>query len=144
MIFIWLKLFHILFVISWMAGVLYLPRIIVNYKSALSLGEPVDRLSGMAKKLFKFSILTGLIALISGLFLGYYPYRFQGGWLQSKILLVFFLWIHFGFCGYWVIKMPKGALMGSELFWRIYNEVALILLIIILYLVVVKPPFHIW
>ena len=70
---LWIKTAHILFVMAWMAGVFYLPRILVHYVEGKIAGDDITRLVTMAEKLFRFSALMGLIAMILGvwLWLGY-------------------------------------------------------------------------
>src|SRR5690606_8610432 len=81
------KAVHILFVISWMAGIFYLPRIFVHYVEGRAAGENVERLKTMARKLYHFASVMGVLAIASGLWL-WLRYGFGGGWLHAKITLV--------------------------------------------------------
>ena len=130
---------HILFVIAWMVGVFYLPRMIVHYKLALNAKQDIKRLTIMAAKLVKFSIIMGVLATLTGLMLAYYAYQFKAGWIHAKILTVFIIWGYFSFVAYFASNLAAKKVWGSALFWRIYNELALLLLLIVLYLVVYKP-----
>lgn len=134
-----LKFIHVLFVISWMVGVFYLPRMIVHYKLALTQNEDTKRLAIMARKLANFSLIVGIIATITGLISAYYTYNFRPGWIHAKIMVVIILWVYFAVTMYFARGMGKNRVTGSVLFWRIYNELALVILIFILYLAVFKP-----
>ena len=75
---LWVKTFHILFVMSWMAGIFYLPRIFVHFVEAQAAGEQVDRLAIMARKLYVFMTVMMVFALVSGMVL-WLVYGFAGG-----------------------------------------------------------------
>ena len=134
-----LKLLHLLFVISWMAGVFYLPRLLVHYKLAIAKQESTIRLQKMAQKLYRFSLFTGSLALASGLWLGWSTYQLKSLWLWLKIATTVGLAAHFLYCGYVTSLMSTQKVPHSALFWRVYNEIAVLLLIVILFLVVYKP-----
>ena len=135
---LWVKTTHILFVMAWMAGLFYLPRIFVHFVEADTAGEDTRRLAIMAEKLFRFSTVMAAIALGTGLILWLY-YGISGNWLNAKLLLVALL------VGYqlqtfsYITDMKLSQLDGTSLFFRIFNEGALLLVIPILILVVVKP-----
>ena len=135
---LWVKATHILFVMAWMAGLFYLPRIFVHFVEADTAGEDTRRLAIMAEKLFRFSTVMAAIALGTGLILWLY-YGISGNWLNAKLLLVALL------VGYqlqtfsYITDMKLSQLDGTSLFFRIFNEGALLLVIPILILVVVKP-----
>ncbi len=77
---LWLKTFHILFVMSWMAGIFYLPRIFVHFVEGQQAGEQVDRLAIMARKLYGFMTIMMMLAIGTGLWL-WLAYGFSGNWL---------------------------------------------------------------
>ncbi|MBT4162730.1 MAG: CopD family protein [Gammaproteobacteria bacterium] len=135
---LWIKSFHILFVMAWMAGVFYLPRILVHYVEGVAAGEDTRRLVTMADKLFRFSSLMALFAIGTGVFLWLY-YDFTGNWLWSKIALVVLLVIYQFQTLRYTSSMKNGTLDGTSLYFRIFNEGALMLVIPILILVEVKP-----
>ncbi len=87
---LWLKTFHILFVMSWMAGIFYLPRIFVHFVEGQQAGQQVDRLAIMARKLYGFMTIMMVLAVGSGLWL-WLGYGFAGGWLYVKLLFVTFM-----------------------------------------------------
>ena len=135
---LWIKTIHILFVMAWSAGLFYLPRILVHFVEAEAAGEDSRRLVIMAEKLFKFSTTMASIALASGLWLWLY-HGLAGDWLIAKLLFVgFLIGYHLQTYSY-IIDMKLSQLDGSSLFFRIFNEGALIIIVPILIFVVVKP-----
>ena len=83
---LWLKAFHIVLVVSWFAGLFYLPRIFVNHAMAEEVAVR-ERLKLMERKLYKFVTPIGALAVITGLWL-WFGYGFSGGWLHVKTALV--------------------------------------------------------
>jgi putative membrane protein len=138
---LWLKTFHILFVMSWMAGIFYLPRIFVHFVEGQAAGQQVDRLAIMAKKLYRFMTIMMVLAIGTGiwLWLAYWPLAQGMGWLHAKIVFVILLLAYH----YWTKKrtdeMQQGHLDHSGVYYRWANEIPLVLTIVILILVVVKP-----
>lgn len=135
---LWIKTFHILFVMAWMAGLFYLPRILVHYVEGKQADEGVERLVIMATKLLRFSALMALLALGLGFTL-WLSYGFTGTWLWLKMGFVALLILYHGQCWRYVQKMVSDEIINSSIFFRIFNEMALIIVIPILILVVVKP-----
>lgn len=135
---LWVKTFHILFVMAWMAGVFYLPRILVHYVEGRDAGEDTRRLVTMAGKLFRFSNVMAGIAIATGVALWLY-WGITGGWLHAKLTFVGLL------IGYQVVtwgyirQMRADEPLRTSLFFRLYNESALLLVIPILILVELKP-----
>ena len=135
---LWVKTFHILFVMAWMAGVFYLPRILVHYVEGANAGEDTRRLVTMGQKLFRFSSVMAILAIAPGLVLWLY-YGISGNWMIAKLLFVLLL-IGYQFQSYRYIKqMEKSEVIKTSLFFRLYNESALLIVIPILIMVVVKP-----
>ncbi|MGB1189365.1 MAG: CopD family protein [Pseudomonadales bacterium] len=135
---LWTKVFHLLFVIAWMAGAFYLPRILVHYVEGQANGEDTRRLVIMAQKLSKFSSVMMILAIAPGLMLWLY-YGFRGSWLVWKLGLVAGLIVYQLQSLRYVQQMTRGEVIRTSLFFRVYNEAALLLLVPILILVVVKP-----
>lgn len=133
----WFKVLHLLFVIAWMVGVFYLPRIFVHYAEGVKLGEDVRRLEKMIHKLFKFAGVVGVLAILTGLVL-WLSYGVTGGWLHAKLLLVVFLVAHQLYCLRLMYNIKQGKI-ATSLFYRIFNELPLMLLVPILILAVLKP-----
>lgn len=137
---LWLKVFHILFVMAWMAGLFYLPRILVHYVEGTSQGEDVRRLVIMGHKLLRFSSLMALLAMAFGIAL-WLMFGFSGAWLWLKLALVgLLLGYHYQSMRY-VKQMQNDEVIETSLFFRIYNEAALLIVIPIIALVVFKPVF---
>src|SRR5690606_31844541 len=135
---LYLKAVHILFVISWMAGIFYLPRIFVHYVEGRAAGESVERLKIMARKLYHFTSAMGVLAIVSGVWL-WLRYGFGGGWLHAKVTLVALLVVYHITTRVYMKRMQSGGQMPGSTTLRWYNELPLVLLIGILWLVVVKP-----
>ena len=135
---LWLKVFHLLFVTAWMAGIFYLPRIVVHYVEGHEAKEDVRRLIIMADKLFRFSTIMAVLALVFGLWL-WLGYNFSGNWLYLKLLFVVFLIGYHLQCLVFLLKMKNMSRIPSSIFMRIFNESALLIFIPILILVLLKP-----
>jgi len=136
---LWLKAFHIVFVVSWFAGLFYLPRIFVNLAMvpAESTAER-ERLLLMARKLYRFVTPIGLLAVVLGLWL-WFGYGFAGGWLHAKTTLVLLLLGYHFWCGHLLKGFAAGENRHSHVWFRWFNEAPVILLTVICILVVVKP-----
>jgi len=101
---LWIKTFHILFVMAWMAGLFYLPRILVHYVEGKKASEDVRRLVIMATKLLRFSALMAFFALGLGFAL-WLNYGFSGTWLWLKMAFVALLILYHAQCWRYVQKM---------------------------------------
>ena len=140
---LWIKALHIVFVTSWFAGLFYLPRIFVNL-AMVDRADTVttERLLLMAGKLYRFSGILMVAALVFGLWLwlGYGIGRGPGnGWLHAKLALVVLLIGYHHACGSLLRKFRNGANARSHAWYRWFNEVPVIGLLAIVILVVVKP-----
>ena len=135
---LWIKTLHILGVMAWLAGVFYLPRIFVNYAEAKAAGEPVERLAGMGWRLFRFASILALFAIGFGLAL-WLGYGIGGRWLHWKLVFVLALIAYHFTCGRMVMRMREGAAVRSPLFFRVFNEISVLIVFAILVFAVVKP-----
>ncbi|HMZ01527.1 MAG TPA: CopD family protein [Piscinibacter sp.] len=140
---LWVKAFHIVFVAAWFAGLFYLPRIFVNLASvpADSHAER-ERLLLMARRLYRFAYLLMIPALVLGLllWLAYGIGRGPGnGWMHAKLLLVLGAVGYHHFCGALLRQFEQFANRRSERWFRVFNEVTVLLFAAIVVLVVVKP-----
>jgi protoporphyrinogen IX oxidase len=134
---LWIKAFHIVFIASWFAGLFYLPRIFVNL--AQETNEAVTaRLLGMARRLYRFTSILALPAVLLGLWL-WLGFGFKGGWLHAKLALVIVVIGYHHACGSLLKKFENGANRRSHKWYRWFNEVPVLLLLAITILVVVKP-----
>jgi protoporphyrinogen IX oxidase len=133
------KTLHLWMVISWFAGLFYLPRIFVNLAMvpADSVAER-DRLLLMAGKLYKFMTPLGVLAIVFGLWL-WFGYGFSGGWLHAKTALVAVLAVYHWHCGRLLQQFQRGDNVKSHVWFRFYNELPVIVLLLVLFLVVLKP-----
>lgn len=140
--YLWFKSIHIIALISWMAGLLYLPRLYVYHVGAEP-GSPLsETFKGMELKLLRFimnpaMILTyafgGLLLLVPGVVVK--PY----GWLHVKLLLVLILTVFHGCLARWRKDFSRDHNLKSARFFRLANEVPTIIMIFIVFLVVMKP-----
>jgi protoporphyrinogen IX oxidase len=135
---LWIKCFHVLGVMAWMAGLFYLPRIFVHYAEGRSAGEDVRRLVIMANRLYGFMTLMAIIALALGTWL-WQGYAYAGLWLQVKLVLVVGLIGYHLVCRLFVQRLRSDAALPSGVLLRLFNEGALLLVIPILIMVIVKP-----
>ena len=135
---LWIKVLHILAMTSWMAGVFYLPRIFVHFVEGEAAGEDVRRLQIMARKLYGFITVMSAFTLIFGVWL-WLGYGFSGAWLHAKLLFVILLLGYHVNCGRYVRQLEAGKLAKSSRYYRLYNELPLLMFVPILILVVVKP-----
>lgn len=134
---LWVKAFHIIFVVSWFAGLFYLPRIFVNHAMATEPGE-IARLKLMEFKLYRFVTPIGALAILFGLWL-WFGYGFKGGWLHAKTMLVMLLAAYHLYCGHLVKLFAEDRNTRSHIFYRWFNEVPVLALTAIVILVTVKP-----
>ena len=104
---LWVKVFHIMMVIAWLAGLIYLPRIFAQYAEGMRLGEDVRRLGVMANKLFKFMTLMAIQALVAGCWL-WIGYGLTGEWLYAKMLFVLGILLYQIVCWYYLKKLLSG------------------------------------
>ena len=136
---LWVKAFHIVFVVSWFAGLFYLPRIFVNLAMVPPGSEAErDRLLLMARKLYKFVTPIGLLAVGFGLWL-WFGFGFAGGWLYAKTALVTCLLAYHWVCGRLLAGFAAGRNRRSHTWFRFFNEVPVLALVAVCILVVVKP-----
>lgn len=136
---LWIKAFHIVFVVSWFAGLFYLPRIFVNLAmvSAESAAER-ERLLLMAGKLYRFVTPIAWLAMGLGLWL-WLGYGITGGWMHAKLALVLGLLAYHRYCGVLLEQFRAGRNTRSHVWFRVFNEVPVLALIAVCILVVVKP-----
>ncbi|HJL60974.1 MAG TPA: CopD family protein [Pseudomonadales bacterium] len=135
---LWVKVFHIMMVIAWMAGLFYLPRIFVHYVEGLKLGEDVQRLGIMATKLFRFMTVMAVQAIFAGLWL-WFGYGLSGDWLYANLLFVFALLVYHLICWFYLQRLLNNRLDTNSLYLRCFNEVPLLMVVPILVFVIVKP-----
>ncbi len=136
---LWLKVFHILFMMSWMAGIFYLPRIFVHFVEGKDAGQDVVRLAVMAKKLYQFMTIMMMLAVGSGLALWLIYFPDATGWVHAKIAVVGLLIVYHLWTKRRMKEMQEGHLNHSGVYYRWANEIPLFLALAIIILVVLKP-----
>ncbi|HEY7246834.1 MAG TPA: protoporphyrinogen oxidase HemJ [Xanthobacteraceae bacterium] len=136
----WVKAFHIIAVIAWMAGMLYLPRLFVYHCDAPPGSKQSETFKLMERRLLKAIINPAMIAAwVLGLWLAWKGGWFSAGWLQLKLLLVLILSGAHGLLVRWVRDFAFDRNRHSAKFYRIINELPTVLMIGIVILAVVKP-----
>ena len=135
---LWIKAFHIIFMVTWFAGLFYLPRLFVYHAMAADTAS-LERFKVMERKLF-YGIMTpgGVLTLLSGVSL-WLGYGFNGGWLHAKLGLVAVLIAYHVYCGKLMLDFKHDRNRYSHVFYRWMNEFPTVLLIAVIILVVVKP-----
>lgn len=141
MLTLWVKTFHIFFVIAWFAGMFYLPRLFV-YHAAMPADDRGghDRFVVMERRLYAMTTLGMIGTLGFGIWLAVLqPFWMQQGWMHGKLALVLLLCAAHGFLGASRRRFAAAANRISSRSWRVLNEVPTVLLLGVLILVVVKP-----
>jgi putative membrane protein len=135
---LWVKAFHIVFMVTWFAGLFYLPRLFVYHASTLDLAGR-ERFRVMERKLY-YGIMTpgAVLTIVTGLALWLY-YGIAGGWLHAKLALVAGVIVYHVWCGALVKSFRDERNTRSHVWYRWFNEVPVLFLIAIVLLVVVKP-----
>lgn len=136
----WIKALHVIAVISWMAGMLYLPRLFVYHCDAEIGSKQSETFKVMERRLLKAIMNPAMILTwLVGLYLAFAGHWFSAGWLNAKLLLVIVLSAIHGFFSRCVRDFAADKNTRSQKFYRIINEVPTLLMILIVILVVVKP-----
>lgn len=137
---LWLKAFHIIFVVCWFAGLFYLPRIFVYYAAS---EHQVTRaqLGVMARKLYRFVTPFMFIAIGLGLAMIWInpEYYLQSTWMWLKLAGVAFLFVYHLQCGRYVHAINNNLNKRGHVFYRFFNEVPVLFLFAIVLLAVLKP-----
>jgi putative membrane protein len=136
--YVWIKALHVIFVISWFAGLFYLPRIYVNL-SMVDDAATRERLLLMARKLLRFMTGLGAIAIVLGTWLLAQGAVMKAGWMQAKLVVVLLLVGYHGWCAVLYGQFARGGRTRSHVWFRWFNEMPVLLLAAIVVLVVVKP-----
>ncbi|MGR8934344.1 MAG: protoporphyrinogen oxidase HemJ [Gammaproteobacteria bacterium] len=139
---LWLKALHLIFMVTWFAGLFYLPRLFVYHAMC---GDEIgsERFKIMERKLY-FGIMTPgmVLTLIFGIWmLGDYAWALyaKSGWLHAKLMLLLLLVVYHGFCGKWLLNFKYDRNRHSHVFYRWINEVPVLFLFAIVWLAVLKP-----
>ena len=138
---LWIKAFHIIFMVTWFAGLFYLPRLFV-YHADTTDNTSIERFKLMERRLMTMTNIGGALTLIFGVWLlmSYALQAYQGqGWLHAKLLLVAVLFVYHHLCGRYAKAFREDRNKKSSRYFRFFNEVPAILLIAIVILATVKP-----
>ena len=138
MAYLWTKTAHLVFVMAWMASVFYLPRILVNLAEAGDVAPVRERLELMGRRLYRFGHVMFGFAVVFGLVL-WFHFHIAGGWLHAKLALVVLLLAHFTVAGRWLKGLAKGRSLPSSRALRWFNELPVLLLVGVVFLVLAKP-----
>ena len=141
-LYLFFKSLHLIAVISWMAGLLYLPRIFVYHVENYQKKEATEIFEIMEKRLFNYimrpaMLLSWLLGIVLILIIGIETFSFL--WLQIKLILVFLLSAYNEYLGKCIKLLKIGENKKSGKFYRIINEIPTILLILIVFIVIFKP-----
>ena len=137
---LWLKALHVIAVISWMAGLLYLPRLFVYHVDAEKGSVQSETFKVMERRLFRAIMNPAMIVVwITGPLLAWQQNQYKDGWLQAKFGLVVLLTGYHHALGYWRKDFAVDRNQKSTKFYRIANEVPTLLMIGIVVMVIVQP-----
>jgi putative membrane protein len=138
--YLWLKAFHIIAMVCWFAGLFYLPRLFVYHSMA---GDTVsrERFHTMERKLYRGIMTPAMLGtVVAGMaMLMKAPSLLQSGWMHIKLLMVAFLLVYHWQCGRFVARFKRGEQPHSHLWFRWFNEIPVIMLVVIVIMVIVRP-----
>jgi protoporphyrinogen IX oxidase len=136
----WIKALHVIAVIAWMAGMLYLPRLFVYHCQADAGSKQSETFKIMERRLLQAIINPAMaVTWVAGLWLAIESGHYRSGWMQSKFVLVLVLSAAHGFFACWTREFAEDRNTHSQKFYRVINEVPTLLMIGIVILVIVKP-----
>ena len=134
----WVKIFHVMFVVAWMAGLLYLPRIFVYHSMDETTTETSNVFKLMEKRLFYFIMYpSALIVWITGIYMAHALGLY--GWLIIKFLFVIVLTIYHINLGRYLNDFANNKNKKKTRFFRMINEIPFVIMFIILVFVIIKP-----
>jgi putative membrane protein len=138
--YLWMKAVHVVAVIAWMAGMLYLPRLFVYHCAAEPGSVQSETFKVMERRLYRAIINPAMmVAWVLGLWLAWKGFGFAGGWLHAKLAAVVILSAVHGYLGGALRRFAQDRNTRPARHWRMVNEVPTVLMIVIVVLVVVKP-----
>lgn len=139
MLYLWLKAFHLIFIITWFAGIFYLPRLFVYHADPSIESAGYTRFCIMERKLYRFIMLpSSFLVLFFGLGL-IHILKTVPFWLQLKLVGVAALFLYQWRCGWHLKQFAEGSNSYSHRYYRLFNEIPSILLIAMVLLAVLKP-----
>ncbi|MGK0442858.1 MAG: putative membrane protein [Pseudohongiellaceae bacterium] len=137
---LWVKAFHLIFMVCWFAGIFYLPRLFVYHAMAKDQATR-DHLALMERKLYRFTTPFAFLTIGFGLWLASYnwDYYLQAKWFHAKLALVLLLVGYHWQCGRYVKQLQQHRELRSHVFYRWFNELPVFILFAVIIFVVVKP-----
>ena len=136
---LWIKAFHVIFMVTWFAGLFYLPRLFIYHAEARD-DISRDRFVVMERRLFIMTTIGAVLTLVFGLWLlGLNPGLMKQGWFHAKLGLLLGLIIFYLSCLSWMRKLRNGYQAGSTKSLRLYNEIPTFFLLTIIGLAIAKP-----
>ena len=136
----WMKAGHVVAIIAWMAGMLYLPRLFVYHAAVPAGSAQSETFKVMERRLLRAIINPAMMAAwMFGLWLAWEGFRFSGGWLHAKLEAVVALSALHGYLAGAVRRFAEDRNERPARHWRIVNEIPTLLMIVIVVLVIVKP-----
>jgi len=138
---LWLKAFHVIFMVAWFAGIFYLPRLFVNHAETQS-NDVSEQLKGMEKRLLYFITPFAILTVVLGCIIIYLygsAWFVAAKWLHIKLTLVTLLLIYHGYCFKLVNVFQQDKNTRSGKFYRIFNEIPVLTLFAIIILAYLKP-----
>jgi putative membrane protein len=139
--YLYIKAIHVIFVVSWFAGLFYLPRIFVNLAMTPKESHAeYGRLLLMARKLFRFTTIIAIPALASGwIMLHIYEVGMDSAWMHIKLDAVILTIVYHASTYYWLQAFEKNTVRRGHVWFRWYNEIPIVLLVVAVFMVILKP-----
>lgn len=134
----WVKIIHILAVMGWMTSIFAVPRALIYWRREWEKLGAFGPLGDLTIRLYRFSSGLAVIAIATGLWMAFAVWGFAP-WLHIKLSFVLLLSLHYLWTGRLVLRARRGEFRESDRFLRIFNEVSVVIIIVILWAVVVKP-----
>jgi putative membrane protein len=135
---LWVKALHIIFMVTWFAGLFYLPRLFVYHAMAED-AVSLERFKVMERKLYLGIMTPGaVLTVVFGTWL-WVGWNFSGKWLVAKLVLVLALLVYHAWCGLLLLEFREDRNRRSHVWYRWFNEAPAVLLVFIVFLVVLKP-----
>ena len=140
MLLAYIKAFHVIAIIAWMAGLLYLPRLFVYHVDAVAGSAQSETFKTMERRLYRFIMTPAMVvSWLLGVFLAVETETFGSRWYQLKLVLVIGLTVMHRLMGHWMAAFAADRNRHTAKFFRIVNEIPTLLMIAIVVLAVVKP-----
>lgn len=138
---LWVKAFHIVFVVTWFAGLFYLPRLFVHHSLSADAATR-ERLAIMERKLYRFTTPSMIAVVGFGLWTASFNWEYyrEASWFWIKMALVSVLLVYHFTCGYYVRQFAQDTVKHGHIFFRWFNELPVVILIAAVLLAVVKAP----